>query len=26
MTADEYRAMIQLAKNADPEDCEMCGS
>jgi len=26
MTADEYRAMIELAKNAGPEDCEMCGS
>ena len=26
MSADEYRAMIELAKNAGPEDCEMCGS
>ena len=26
MTADEYRAMIEMAKNAGPEDCEMCGS
>jgi ribonucleoside-diphosphate reductase alpha chain len=26
MTAAEYRAMIELAKNAGPEDCEMCGS
>ena len=26
MTADEYRTMIELAKNAGPEDCEMCGS
>ena len=26
MTADEYKAMIELAKNADLEDCEMCGS
>jgi ribonucleoside-diphosphate reductase alpha chain len=26
MSAEEYRAMIELAKNADPEDCEMCGS
>ncbi len=26
MTADEYKAMIELAKNAGPEDCEMCGS
>jgi ribonucleoside-diphosphate reductase alpha chain len=26
MTADEYRAMIELAKNAGPDDCEMCGS
>ena len=26
MTAEEYRAMIELAKNAGPEDCEMCGS
>ncbi|WP_396151409.1 ribonucleoside-diphosphate reductase subunit alpha [Flavobacterium sp.] len=26
MTQEEYRAMIEMAKNADPEDCEMCGS
>jgi ribonucleoside-diphosphate reductase alpha chain len=26
MTTEEYRAMIELAKNAGPEDCEMCGS
>ena len=26
MDADEYRAMIELAKNAGPDDCEMCGS
>ncbi len=26
MSAEEYRAMIELAKNAGPEDCEMCGS
>jgi ribonucleoside-diphosphate reductase alpha chain len=26
MTADEYRAMLERAKNAGPEDCEMCGS
>jgi ribonucleoside-diphosphate reductase alpha chain len=26
MNADEYRAMIELAKNAGPDDCEMCGS
>jgi ribonucleoside-diphosphate reductase alpha chain len=26
MTADEYRTMIEMAKNAGPEDCEMCGS
>jgi ribonucleoside-diphosphate reductase alpha chain len=26
MSADEYRAMIELAKNANPDDCEMCGS
>ena len=26
MTADEYRAMIELAKNAGPDECEMCGS
>jgi ribonucleoside-diphosphate reductase alpha chain len=25
MTAEEYKAMIELAKNA-PDDCEMCGS
>ena len=26
MSPEEYRAMIELAKNAGPEDCEMCGS
>ncbi len=26
MSADEYKAMIELARNAGPEDCEMCGS
>jgi ribonucleoside-diphosphate reductase alpha chain len=26
MTAAEYKAMIELAKNSGPEDCEMCGS
>jgi ribonucleoside-diphosphate reductase alpha chain len=26
ITAEEYRAMIELAKNAGAEDCEMCGS
>ena len=26
MTPEEYRAMIELAKNAGPEECEMCGS
>jgi ribonucleoside-diphosphate reductase alpha chain len=26
MNAEEYRAMIELAKNAGPDDCEMCGS
>ncbi|UQD55292.1 ribonucleoside-diphosphate reductase subunit alpha [Flavobacterium sp. K5-23] len=26
MSADEYRAMLELSKNAGPDDCEMCGS
>jgi ribonucleoside-diphosphate reductase alpha chain len=26
MTAEEYKAMIERARNSDPEDCEMCGS
>jgi len=26
MSADEYRAMIERARNSGPEDCEMCGS
>ncbi len=26
MSADEYRAMIELAKNAGDDECEMCGS
>jgi ribonucleoside-diphosphate reductase alpha chain len=25
MSSEEYRAMIELAKNG-PDDCEMCGS
>jgi ribonucleoside-diphosphate reductase alpha chain len=25
-SSEEYRAMIELAKNAGPDDCEMCGS
>lgn len=24
--ADEFRAMIERARNAEPDDCEMCGS
>jgi hypothetical protein len=24
MSADEYKAMIELAKNAGPDECEMC--
>jgi ribonucleoside-diphosphate reductase alpha chain len=26
MSADEYKAMIELAKNAGPDECEVCGS
>jgi ribonucleoside-diphosphate reductase alpha chain len=26
MTTEEYKAMIELAKNAGPDECEMCGS
>ena len=26
MTKEEYKAMIDLARNAGPEECEMCGS
>jgi ribonucleoside-diphosphate reductase alpha chain len=26
MTAEEYKAMIERARNSGPEDCEMCGS
>ena len=26
MTAEEYRAMLELAKNAGSDECEMCGS
>jgi ribonucleoside-diphosphate reductase alpha chain len=26
MTAEEYRAMIEQARNAGPDECEMCGS
>ena len=26
MSNEEYKAMNELAKNAGPEDCEMCGS
>ena len=26
MTSSEYKAMIELAKSAAPDDCEMCGS
>ena len=26
MSPEEYRAMIEMARNAGPEDCEMCGS
>ena len=26
INAEEYRAMLELAKNAGPDDCEMCGS
>ncbi|WP_297517051.1 ribonucleoside-diphosphate reductase subunit alpha [Flavobacterium sp.] len=26
MTAEEFRLMVERARNAGPEDCEMCGS
>jgi ribonucleoside-diphosphate reductase alpha chain len=26
ISTEEYRAMVELAKNAGPDDCEMCGS
>jgi ribonucleoside-diphosphate reductase alpha chain len=26
MTETEFKAMIELSKNAEPDDCEMCGS
>jgi ribonucleoside-diphosphate reductase alpha chain len=26
INAEEYRAMLELAKNAGPDECEMCGS
>lgn len=26
MSATEFRAMLERSRNADPEDCEMCGS
>jgi ribonucleoside-diphosphate reductase alpha chain len=26
MSPEEYKAMIELSKNANPDDCEMCGS
>jgi ribonucleoside-diphosphate reductase alpha chain len=26
MTATEYKAMVELAKNSNADDCEMCGS
>ena len=26
MTAEEFKAMVELARNAGPDDCEMCGS
>jgi ribonucleoside-diphosphate reductase alpha chain len=26
MSQEEYRAMIEMAKNAGPDECEMCGS
>ncbi len=26
MTAEEYKKMIEMARNAGPEECEMCGS
>ncbi|MCB9426445.1 MAG: ribonucleoside-diphosphate reductase subunit alpha [Flavobacteriales bacterium] len=26
IAADEFKAMLEKARNSDPEDCEMCGS
>lgn len=26
MTAEEFKAMIERSRNAEPDDCEMCGS
>jgi ribonucleoside-diphosphate reductase alpha chain len=26
MSLEEYKAMVELAKNAGPDECEMCGS
>ena len=26
MTAEDFKAMVERARNAGPEDCEMCGS
>jgi ribonucleoside-diphosphate reductase alpha chain len=26
MSAEEFRLMVERARNAGPEDCEMCGS
>jgi len=26
MTPEDYKAMIEQARNAGPDDCEMCGS
>ena len=26
MSSEEYRTMIEMARNSDPDDCEMCGS
>jgi ribonucleoside-diphosphate reductase alpha chain len=26
MSAEDFKAMIELARNAGPDDCEMCGS
>jgi ribonucleoside-diphosphate reductase alpha chain len=26
MSAEEYRAMVELARNSGPDECEMCGS
>ena len=26
MTAEDFAAMVELARNSGPDDCEMCGS